>query len=77
MEPEDEFPDDIELDDDEMYVTEDVMADMIQKGELLASCVHCGTFLTPQEALSVCPHCQTEVWSDGIVVRLTSQLPQC
>lgn len=77
MDPEDEFPDDIELDDDDDMVTDEMMVDMIMKGELLASCGYCGTFLTPEEALSVCPHCHAEVWSDGVVVRLTSQLPQC
>ncbi len=66
-----------EFDPDDDLMAEEIMARMIQEGELLGSCGECGTFLSPAEALSVCPHCQAQVWPDGLVVRLTSQLPQC
>ena len=65
--------DDVEND----LLTEDVVAEMIEEGALLCSCSACGAFLEPAEALSSCSSCQTEVWPDRMIVRLTSQLPQC
>jgi rubrerythrin len=74
MEKEDTYLlDDVEDD----LLTELATAELIQNGLLLCSCAHCGTFLEPAEALSSCPACQTEVWPDHVVVRLTSQLPEC